>query len=534
MPSSIGHLLDIEELGVRYPGGSEWVLNGFNLRIDSGETLALVGSSGSGKSTVARVILQMLPSGSMCKGKVLLLGKDPRKLPNSILRSIRGEKVGFVFQDPMTRLNPLMTVGGHLIDTFHAHVPQENSRLRRQRAEDLLERVGVGIESFNAFPHELSGGMRQRVAIALAIALSPSLVIADEPTTSLDTIVANKVMTELSELCSQIGSALILITHDLAIASHWCNRLAILYQGRIVEDGPTSSLLLNPQSSMGLRLVESARTREGKNCSASNNDFVLKVNRLRCWIPRSSLPWRNHWIKAVDEVSFGIRFGESLGVVGPSGCGKSTLCKALMGLVPVRGGEVLLQGRNILSLRGKALKLARSNLQMVFQDPLACLNPKMVIGEAISDPLLIHKMATRYEAREKMRSLLAQVGLNPAGDFENRFPHELSGGQQQRVAIARALAMDPKVLICDESLCMLDAEIQAEILNLLRALQAQIGLAILFVTHDLSIASGFCNRVMVINHGHIIEEGSGNNLFESPQNDLTKQLVKSNPRMELS
>ncbi len=529
MPQSV---LELKQLRLRYPGSERWTLDGLDLQLHSGEKLALVGSSGCGKSTVARAVLQLLPPGSVCEGDLKLTGCDPRGLERPALRQLRGQAAGLVFQDPMTRLNPLMTVGGHLMDTLRAHKPQNSVQDRRQRAEDLLERVGIGVHRFRAYPHELSGGMRQRLAIALAIALKPPLLIADEPTTSLDVAVAGQVMAELSNLCDELGSALLLISHDLAMAARWCGRMAMLDGGRKVEDGLSQTLLTKPQSRMGQRLVASARIREGsRSPQRPNSNTVLQVNEMRCWHAIGGMPWAPIWLKAVDGVSFNLCESESLGVVGASGCGKSTLCRALMGLNQIRGGQVNLLGQNLLMLRGEQQRVARRALQMVFQDPLACLNPALTVADAIADPLLIHRICSKATARERARALLEQVGLNPAEQFQNRLPRQLSGGQQQRVAIARALALEPKVLICDESVSMLDAEVQAEVLGLLRDLQRDLGLAMIFVTHDLSVASGFCHRVIVLDKGRIVEEGPGDQIFDQPQATISRTLVDACPRL---
>ncbi len=532
MPNNAGHVLKIKHLRMRYPRSFGWTLNGFNLNMSSGERVALVGPSGCGKSTVARVILQLLPEGSVCEGELILDGKHLTELGQAGLRSIRGESVGLIFQDPMTRLNPLMTIGDHLLDTLGAHKQEKDLNWRLSKAKELLERVGLSNCRFDAFPHELSGGMRQRLGIALAIALNPPLIIADEPTTSLDVVVADQVMKELTDLCRNLGSALLFISHDLALASRWCERIAILDQGRLVEQGLSKDVLINPKSLMARKLICSARSRTRKNNNKEiDSSITLEVNGLRCWHRLGGWPWDLKWLKAIDDVSFYIHSGETLGLVGSSGCGKSTLCRALLGLIPLRGGEVKLLGQNIFSLNGKALKKARQSLQMVFQDPSACLNPKMAIGEAISDPFLIHKACSAAQARSRMRSLLQQVGLNPPEHFQNRLPRELSGGQQQRVAIARALASKPKVLICDESVSMLDAEIQAEVLDLLRGLQKRLGLSLLFITHDLELASGFCDRVIVLDKGKIIEEGIGNNLLDCPNTNITRKLINACPRL---
>ena len=537
MTNSSTQPLAIEELKVRYPNSSDWILDGLNLKIGAGERLAIIGISGCGKSTVARAILNLMPSGSVCKGNVLLTGHSLKGLNLSALQKLRGESVGLIFQDPMTRLNPLMTIGNHLMDTLFAHKPDTSFKWRRQRAEELLQKVGINPERFHSFPHEFSGGMRQRVVIALAIALKPPLLIADEPSTSLDVFIANQIMTELASLCDDLGTALLLITHDLPLAARWCDQMAILDCGKIIEKTSTSLLLKDPQSEIAKRLVFAARAREGFEDSNRLHQMrtrVLEVERLRCWHPRSGWPWQSNWLKAVDQVSFSISKGQTLGVVGASGCGKSTLCRALMGLVPIRGGVVKLEGQNLMNLNGSQLSQTRQSIQMVFQDPLASFNPKMSIERAISDPLLIHHLCNKAKAKEQTRELLMQVGLCPPEYFQKRYPHELSGGQLQRVAIARALSLNPKVLICDESVSMLDAEIQSEVLILLRKLQLKLGLGILFVTHDLSLASGFCDRVIVLEQGQIIEQGPGSRIFKQPTKSLTKRLVAASARLPLT
>ena len=530
--SAANAVLELDQLRLRYPGSAAWTLDGLTLRIAPGEHLALVGPSGCGKSTVARAALQLLPPRTICEGSLRLNGRDPRTLNRQTLRRLRGESVGLVFQDPMTRLNPLMTVGEHLVDTLRAHQPEQSASERRQRACGLLEQVGIGAERFRAYPHEFSGGMRQRLAIALAIALKPPLVIADEPTTSLDVAVAQQVMAELRQLCDQLGSALLLISHDLAMAHRWCDRMAVLEAGRIVEMASSTEVLTQPQSAIGQRLVAAAREREGGTTPETTTTRVLlQVEELRCWHNLGGTPWAPRWLKAVDGVSFALQAGESLGVVGGSGCGKSTLCRALMGLSPVRGGQVWLDGDALLRQGSRRERRLRRSIQMVFQDPLACLNPVLRVGEAIADPLLIHGLCSRAAARERARELLELVGLSPAEHIQNRLPRQLSGGQQQRVAIARALALEPKVLICDESVSMLDAEIQAEVLALLRSLQQRLGLAMVFVTHDLSVASGFCHRVIVLDQGRIVEEGPGDQLLRAPSAAITRTLVQASPRL---
>ncbi|MCS5692261.1 ABC transporter ATP-binding protein [Cyanobium sp. FGCU-6] len=525
-------VLQLEGLRMQYPGAEGPTLDGLDLALAPGDRLALVGPSGCGKSTVARAVLQLLPPGSSCEGGLQLAGRDPRMLQRAALRQLRGEAVGLVFQDPMTRLNPLLTIGEHLRDTLVAHRPAWGRRRSVARAKELLARVGIAPERYASYPHEFSGGMRQRVAIALALALDPPLVIADEPTTSLDVAVAGQVMAELRDLCEESGSALLLITHDLAMAGRWCERIGVLDQGKLVEEGPSGRVLTAPASPLARRLVRAAREREGSQAAAPEaTPVLLELEDLRSWHPLPSLPWNPRWLKAVDGVSLRLHRQETIGLVGASGCGKSSLCRALMGLAPVRGGSVRLEGQDLRRLRGRALQQARRRIQMVFQDPLACLNPQMAVGEAVADPLLIHGLANRSEARERARAALAAVGLEPPEAFERRLPRQLSGGQQQRVAIARALILEPKVLLCDESVSMLDAEVQAEVLELLRRLQRERGLGLLFVTHDLAVASGFCHRVIVLDGGRIVEEGPGATLLAHPQAPITRRLVEACPRL---
>jgi peptide/nickel transport system ATP-binding protein len=392
--------------------------------------------------------------------------------------------------------------------------------------------VGISPTRYGSYPHEFSGGMRQRLAIALAMALEPDLVIADEPTTSLDVAVAGQVMAELRELCEEAGSALLLISHDLAMAGRWCDQIAVLDQGKRVEQASAQQLLTVPQSALAQRLVAKAREREGAQSQAPPAaPVLLEIEALRCWHALPSLPWQQRWLPAVDGVSLRLQRGETIGLVGASGCGKSTLCRALMGLTPVRGGSVRLEGQDLRRLHGAALRQKRRRIQMVFQDPLACLNPQMTVGDAIADPLLIHGLANRRQAREQARKWLGAVGLEPPEAFEQRLPRQLSGGQQQRVAIARALILKPQVLLCDESVSMLDAEVQADVLALLRNLQQELGLGMLFVTHDLAVASGFCHRVIVLEGGKIVEEGPGSELLRHPQAGITKTLVAACPRL---
>ena len=523
----------LEHFYLRYPETTAFSLEAVDLRLAAAERLALVGPSGCGKSSLARAVLGLLPPGSETRGRLQLSGQDPFSLSAAALRSLRGKAVGLVFQDPMTRLNPLLSIGDHLRDLLVAHGHLRGGALREE-ARGLLERVGIGPERLGDYPHQFSGGMRQRVAIALAMALRPPLVIADEPTTSLDVCVAARVMEELCSLCEASGSALLLITHDLALAGSWCERMAVMEQGRLLETSSAARLLTRPEAPLSRRLVRAARLREGgASPKRQRTAALLEVRELRCWHRLSGpLPWQGSWLPAVDGIDFSLESGETIGVVGASGCGKSTLCRALMGLVPLRGGSVLLRGELLHTLRGSRLRRARRQLQMVFQDPLACLNPAMTVARAIADPLRIHALEQgRGDRLQRVQAVLEQVGLTSVRDVLDRLPRQLSGGQQQRVAIARALILQPRVLICDEAVAMLDSVVQAEILALLRQLREQLGLAILLITHDLGLAASFCHRVLVLEQGRIVEEGPGDVLLRQGQAAATRRLIEACPRL---
>ena len=527
-------LLRLDKLTIRYPRQSQPVLRNVSLTLASGDRLALVGPSGCGKSTLARAVMGMLPRGSTGDGVLQVAGRDPRTLHPQHLRQHRGATVGLVFQDPMTRLNPLLTTWDHLLDLLSAHRPHWSRHRHREKAQALLEQVDMPGCCLDQYPHQLSGGMRQRLGIALTMALEPSLVIADEPTTSLDVVVAAQVMTALSNLCNQQRAALLLITHDLALAGSWCLRMAVLSEGQLVETGPVQQLLATPQTPLTRALVAAARLKEGQSSPRRNSTRpLLQVTGLRCWHAQPSpWPWRSRWLRAVDGIDLNLEAGETIGVVGASGCGKSTLCHALAGLLPLRGGQVALNGQAVLQRGGgQRHRQLRRSLQMVFQDPLACLNPAMTVEQALLDPLLIHGLASRRGGREKVLAALAAVALTPPEDFLDRLPRQLSGGQQQRLAIARALILKPSVLLCDEPLAMLDAVTQKDMLELLQDLQHRLGLGMVFVTHDLGIAASFCHRVLVLDGGHVVEEGPGDALLAHPQARATRKLVAACPAL---
>ncbi|HIK08819.1 MAG TPA: ABC transporter ATP-binding protein [Oscillatoriaceae cyanobacterium M33_DOE_052] len=538
-------LLQVENLRVAYPhgrGGAEasWAVDGVSLTLGAGERLGIVGESGCGKSTLGRAVMRLLPHKTNVEGKVDFNGQSVFDLTPQELRRFRGEAVALVFQDPMTRLDPLMTIGEHCLETLMAHQPE----LNRQKAKDIaiatLETVKIPSSRWSQYPHEFSGGMRQRVAIALALLLNPKMIVADEPTTSLDVTVSAEILQELTRLCRDREMALLLISHDLAMVGEYCDRIAVMYGGKVVETGPTQQVFYHPQHQYTQSLLQSAlhiqavqeevktTPKEGAPLllvQELQQHYTLEANFIERWLFSA----KNQTIKAVDGVSFELYPGEILGLVGESGCGKSTLSRTILQLIPATGGKVQFLGRNLTELSANSVRSSRREMQMVFQDPHACLNPMMTVGESIADPLLIHKLATGQEAKIQVEKMLTRVGLTPVEDFANRYPSELSGGQQQRVAIARSLITRPKLVICDEPVSMLDASVQTQVLELMLELKQEFELTYLFITHDLWVARFFCDRIAVMNSGRIVEIGPTRQIFTNPQHPYTKTLLGAAP-----
>ena len=546
-------LFSVENLRVAYPqrrGQSGWAVDGVSLTLQPGEKLGLVGESGCGKSTLGRAAMRLLPDSTLIEGRVGFEGESVFEMNASRLRRFRGEAVALIFQDPMTRLDPLMTVGEHCIETLQAHRPNLDRKEAKKRAIAILEAVKIPADRWSQFPHEFSGGMRQRVAIALALLLDPKLIVADEPTTSLDVTVAAQIMQELTRLCASRGTAILLISHDLAMVAEYCDRIAVMYGGKVVETGPvdrvfqqpeheyTRSLLkaaLHIQADSETGKIEPTGKKENYQLKSESNLPLLTVTNLQQHYSLESnlldqLFSRNRQvIKAVDGVSLELERGEILGLVGESGCGKSTLSRSILQLIPSTGGKVEFQGINLTALSRDAVRKHRRQMQMVFQDPHACLNPMMTVGESIADPLLIHKLARSDEAKKQVLQMLERVGLTPGEDFFGRYPGELSGGQQQRVSIARALITRPQLIICDEPVSMLDASVQTQVLELMLELKQEFNLTYLFITHDLWVARFFCDRIAVMNSGKIVEIGKTRDIFTHPQHPYTQQLLQAAP-----
>jgi len=547
-------LFSVENLRVAYPqrrGQSGWAVDGVSLTLQPGEKLGLVGESGCGKSTLGRAAMRLLPDSTLIEGRVGFAGESVFDMNASRLRRFRGEAVALIFQDPMTRLDPLMTVGEHCIETLQAHRPNLDRKQAKKRAIETLEAVKIPASRWSQFPHEFSGGMRQRVAIALALLLDPKLIVADEPTTSLDVTVAAQILQELTRLCASRGTAILLISHDLAMVAEYCDRIAVMYGGKVVETGPVENVFKQPQHEYTRSLLKAAlhiqadsetgKEKEGTGekenyrlKSQSNSPLLTVTNLQQHYSLESNLldqlfAGNRQVIKAVDGVSLELERGEILGLVGESGCGKSTLSRTILQLITATGGKVEFQGIDITALDRDAVRKHRREMQMIFQDPHACLNPMMTVGQSIADPLFIHKLANASEAKKQVIQMLERVGLAPGEDFFRRYPGELSGGQQQRVSIARALITQPQLIICDEPVSMLDASVQTQVLELMLELKQEFNLTYLFITHDLWVARFFCSRIAVMNAGKIVEIGKTRDIFTNPQHPYTQQLLQAAP-----
>jgi len=539
-------LFQVDRLRVAYPRhGADaiaWAVDDVSFSLNPGEKLGLVGESGCGKSTLGRAVMRLLPEDTSISGQVTFAGQSVFDFSAAALRRFRGEAVALIFQDPMTRLDPLMTIGDHCVETLRSHQPKLSRRQAKMQAIATLEAVNIPASRWSQYPHEFSGGMRQRVAIALALLLNPKLIVADEPTTSLDVTVAAQILRELTRLCAERQMALLIISHDLAMIGEYCDRIAVMYGGKVVETGTVQSVLTQPQHEYTRSLLQSAlHLQTGSSQPRTPNlepqtpllrlrnlkqHYTLEQNFIARWLEQS-----DRTIRAVDDITLDLYPGEILGLVGESGCGKSTLSRTILQLVRPTSGSVEFLGQDLTQLSRLALRQQRRQIQMVFQDPHACLNPLMTVGQSIADPLLIHHLANSVTARQQVEQMLERVGLTPVEMFYRRYPEDLSGGQQQRVAIARALITHPKLLICDEPVSMLDASIQAQVLSLMLELKREFDLTYLFITHDLWVARFLCDRIAVMNAGKIVELGLTQDIFSNPQHPYTQTLLQAAPRL---
>ena len=538
-------LFSVENLRVAYPRRGEevesWAVDDVSFILQPGEKMGLVGESGCGKSTIGRAIMRLLPNSSRTEGLVKFQGQSVLDLTPAQMQKFRGEAVALIFQDPMTRLDPLMTIGNHCIETLQAHAPELSKQQAKEKALATLEKVKIPASRWSQYPHEFSGGMRQRVAIALALLLSPKLIVADEPTTSLDVTVSAQILQELTRLCGEENMGLLLISHDLAMVGEYCDRIGVMYQGKMVEMGKTATVFAHPQHEYTQSLLKAAlhiQKEEGTGKREQGTEKVnpiLKITELKQhytiepnFIERI-FKEEGQTIKAVDGINLELYAGEILGLVGESGCGKSTLSRTILQLISPTSGKVEFLGQELTSLSRQEIRSSRRQIQMIFQDPHACLNPAMTVGQSIADPLLIHNLANTQQAKEQVLWMLEKVGLTPAELYYHRYPSDLSGGQQQRVAIARALITRPKLIICDEPVSMLDASVQTQVLDLMLQLKAEFDLTYLFITHDLWLARFLCDRIAVMNGGKIVELGQTKQIFAHPQHPYTQTLLAAAP-----
>ena len=527
-------VLRVEGLCVsaRTEAGLKPLVENLSFTLAKGETLAIAGESGSGKSITSLAIMGLLPPPAVrvTGGRVLLSGQDLTALSEADLRAIRGDRIAMIFQEPMTSLNPVMTVGAQLTEAIRAHEPVSGAEAQKRAVAAMTAvRMSEPDRRMRQYPHELSGGMRQRVMIAMALALRPEVLIADEPTTALDVTVQREVLDLLRDLQRDLGTAIILITHDMGVVAEMADRVIVMRQGRQVETATVSDIFTRPQADYtGALLAAVPRMGQGAARPAVTGDAVARLADLVVRYPLRGglLGGVTHNVHAVEHVSFDIRKGETFALVGESGCGKSTIAKALVGLAP-HTGRIEIDGKRVGALDAAGLKAMRRKVQMVFQDPMAALNPRMKIADLIAEPLLIHGIGTPAERMARAAELMARVGLEAS--HLDRYPHEFSGGQRQRICIARALALQPDLIIADESVSALDVSVQARVLDLLRALQLEFGVSFLFISHDMAVVENISDRVAVMYLWQIVEMGTRAQIFGNPQHAYTRRLIRAVP-----
>ncbi len=546
-------VLRIENLTVAFRRDDGWreVVKNLSLTVHAGETLAIVGESGSGKSVTSMAIMRLLNlRHARVSGKVMLNGIDLLKLSESAMRDIRGNAVAMIFQEPMTSLNPSFTIGDQIAEALINH-RKISKRAAREETIRLLEKVRIPNASkrFNDYPHHFSGGMRQRVMIAMALALRPKLLIADEPTTALDVTIQGQILDLIKTLQEEEGTAVLFITHDMGVVAEVADRTLVMYQGDVVETGTTTAIFAAPAADYTRTLIATVpqlgamRGSRGPRKFALNSEKepdesvtrsapvepLLSVKHLstRFTIHEGVFSRKTGAVHAVENISFDLMPGETLSLVGESGCGKSTTGRSLTRLVTPTAGEIAFDGYDVLNLSANELRNLRRVMQMIFQDPFASLNPRMSVQEALTEPFLQHRLGSKTEAREKAASLMERVGLSAS--MLTRYPHEFSGGQRQRICIARALMLDPKMIIADESVSALDVTVKAQIINLLLDLQQSLGLSYLFISHDMAVVERISHRVAVMLLGEIVEIGPRAAIFENPHHEYTRKLLSSVP-----
>jgi oligopeptide/dipeptide ABC transporter ATP-binding protein len=531
-------LLSVKDLHVDFAteDGTVNAVRGINCHINPGECLGVVGESGSGKSQTFLAAMNLLSKNGKARGEINFKGQNLLDLSLKELNKIRGSSISMIFQDPLTSLTPHMRVVDQMREVLKFHQKLSGAEADKKCLE-WLERVHIpeAKRRLRQYPFELSGGMRQRVMIAMAMLCNPDLLIADEPTTALDVTIQAEILDIMDELRREQGTAIVMITHDMGVVARMCDRIQVMRHGEYVEEGAVDDIFSNPQTEYTRMLldamprIDAPRDSETKPVKEPSKDHFLNVDNLKVEFNIfNGLFARKSVLKAVDGVSFDLAKGETLGVVGESGSGKSTLARAILRLLSISEGEVSWLGSDLIGMDADQMKKARQDLQIVFQDPMASLNPSMTIGSSIMEPLRIFAPElSREERRAKVEAIMDRVGLPKS--MINRYPHELSGGQNQRVGIARAVIMNPKLVICDEAVSALDVSIQAQIIDLLRELQKDMGLSLIFISHDLSVVRNISDRILVMYLGNVVELATSDALFDNPQHPYTKQLISAVP-----
>ncbi len=521
-------VLDVKDLHVafRQDGGVTPAVKGISFHLDKGETVALVGESGSGKSVSALSLVSLLGDNAQVRGSARFNGQEMIGADEATLRQVRGNDISFIFQEPMTSLNPLHTIEKQLAESLALHQGLAGDAAR-EKILALLDQVGIqdAQDRLGSYPHQLSGGQRQRIMIAMALANAPHVLIADEPTTALDVTIQAQILELLKDLKDRMGMGLLFITHDLGIVRRIADRVCVMQNGEIVEQGPTTQIFQSPQHPYTQKLLAA----EPSGAPAPVPDkapVIASTQNLRVWFPIQAGFLRRTigHVKAVNDTSLTVRAGETLGIVGESGSGKTTLALAIMRLIQ-SSGSIRYLDQDLRQWSTKQLRHLRKDMQIVFQDPFGSLSPRMTCAQIIAEGLSVHKLDTGTPQRQLVSDVMQEVGLDPAA--MDRYPHEFSGGQRQRIAIARAMVLRPKLLVLDEPTSALDMTVQVQIVELLRALQMKYGLAYLFISHDLKVVRAMSHQVLVMKRGDVIEYGPAQQLFDAPQTDYTRQLLQA-------
>ncbi|MCF2871104.1 ABC transporter ATP-binding protein [Octadecabacter sp. G9-8] len=521
-------VLDVQDLTVdfRQDGETTHAVRGVSFHVDKGETVAIVGESGSGKSVSALSTVQLLGDSATVGGSITYDGTQMVGASERDLRRVRGNDISFIFQEPMTSLNPLHTIEKQLAESIELHQGLRGGAVRT-RILELLVQVGIhDPESrLSAYPHQLSGGQRQRVMIAMALANGPEMLIADEPTTALDVTIQAQILDLLADLKRDLGMSMLFITHDLTIVRKIADRVCVMKDGEIVEHGPTAELFANPQHPYTRTLLEAESTGFPDPVDPQAK-VVAKAENLKIWFPLTSglLRRTTGYVKAVNDASFEVRAGETVGIVGESGSGKTTLALAMMRLIQSEG-RIVFMGKDLHGLGERSMRPLRSDMQIVFQDPYGSLSPRMTVEQIIAEGLTVHGTAAGKNPREMVAEIMGEVGLDPA--LMDRYPHEFSGGQRQRIAIARAMILRPTLVVLDEPTSALDMTVQVQIVDLLRDLQKKYQLAYLFISHDLKVVRALSHKVMVMKRGDVVEAGDADAIFDAPQVEYTRELMKA-------